>query len=586
MFIYDKNVWKKSKYAIYLRLICDGLQQTIIVPSIQDHIANDFPETSNLTSDDFSNNKIDSIKWSSYIFISYMIGNFISLIIYGYLRDHYFRSRTLILSGYIFVITGNLLYLLAPNLIFLLLARFLTGITTGVIFQSDIGKQADENLPINKKILVGARFFSFWTLGMILGQQVQGLIFRFFSDFEVTLTMFGDKKIGVNNVGAGLNVILLVISWVVTFVVYRSEYFIEEDYQRKNDIVVEEVEMQLNDEEQIQEFLKKDRPNFTDLFGLTFDEGITIFCKMQATRIIYFLTTTIYGILITGIFQAFPDIFIPTYFTQRFNFDQQKISNLGTLILITRFLGFTFCGYIRKNHSYFACNSIMKSIMIGTAAVLSTSLVMTISNTFSKWYIFAMILTVENFSLPFLITGLMDALTVGICKQQQGVISSVKLCTGSIGWIIGYYLTGQLMGGFGSFDFKWNMANVRVILVFLLAVLFFVANYCPVKTLGGELGINVALLCFEEETLSEMSSLPIDVALKAAYDKKVDEPTVAPSNPENLLPNATASNGQTDSVDGILDRMIKNGAMGRGDDVTEDITSLTNTLIQSFTKLK
>ena len=310
-FVYKKSIWKWALYSILLREICDGMELSIIVPSIQDHMIYDYNHDKILDTKNFS------IFWASRIFIAYFSGSIISMLIFGYLRDKYFNSRPLILFCCFTSILGNLVFILAPSIPFLVLGRFLAGITIGVLFQSDVGKHA--HLTIGQKSYTNALLYFTWHLGQILGTSIQGFISKLKLDFAI----LGYKKITQNNVGIILVLVLYSLSGIFTFVTYRSEFFIIEDYERLHhgNIVSDDKSSQINDKTP----LKTDKQ--------TENSNLSIW-KILKKQIIY---TTLLGLTIDGFFQAtIMNMLLPTLGNKILNFDQSKVSWILSSVIIIR----------------------------------------------------------------------------------------------------------------------------------------------------------------------------------------------------------------------------------------------------------
>ena len=224
---YNQSKWNIAFYCILLRCICDGIEYSIIIPSLKNYLDTAF------TWEDPENPP--TIKWNSYVLASYQLGSIFSLVVFGYLRDKHYTGKSLMLFCCACSITGNLIYFLAPIPQLLCLGRFICGLTVLGLHLAEIGKHS--HLDTTGKTMHITWVFVSLNMCQILGP----VTFLAMDLLKIDFELWEGKQANQYNFGAVVTAVLYTISFVLTLIFYQPEYFIREDFARKRGCELSEV---------------------------------------------------------------------------------------------------------------------------------------------------------------------------------------------------------------------------------------------------------------------------------------------------------------------------------------------------------
>ena len=175
-----KLKWNLAVLCMALRFLLDGMEYAIVIPTLYGFLT-----------------KLGiNVKFLGVIGASYAIGGFIAAPIFGKISDQVGSGKSVISFGCILSICGNIIYFFARNKWYLVSARFLCGLSSGVepVILGEIGK--NEQVKPTKRASLFSMLFTIRQVGILLGPAAV-LIFR-----KVNIKVTEHFTIDVSNFGA------------------------------------------------------------------------------------------------------------------------------------------------------------------------------------------------------------------------------------------------------------------------------------------------------------------------------------------------------------------------------------------------
>lgn len=500
MYKYNEKSWNIAYKVILFRVLIDGMEFSIVMPSLWKYINTDFNA---------------GIDWKGWILAAYQISNCLSTLIFGILRDKGTSGKTLMLVSCFSSMIGNFMYCLAPQVQYVLLGRVLGGLSVFAVHLAEVGKNS--NLETGRKQAAIGHICMTFGFTQILGTLSLMILDWLNVDFNINI--FGiDKHINPNNFGGVVLACFYATNFILVYFLYKPENFIQSDYEKKFGKIEAETE-KLNPEAADKNAGENEKTEKTDenqhsLFTCLTDPvyvttvvGIYFFCIILETM----------NVLLAPIGQYYFD-WLPA----------REIAWLFTLYFLVRTPMFTVAIKFKAKHS------IRKAITLGSFAILlvqvlygvfyltgiyqffnhqvlelagenQTNFVANITEadptgfntqvselqtkTSCLPWIFAALVILDAFVNTFIESGLHDTVAILIPGQHQGQATAIKAIMGALGFITGDILStniisenikdqmSQVFINFNQFGESGLMTDgYSLVTIYQLNVIFFMIN--------------------------------------------------------------------------------------------------------------